>query len=181
MIFQGFLLATLTLGLNHPNMPQIEPVSSIFSPQGAPNTSEEDQKILVHRYLDAYCENNVEVMNAITTKNCHIGYLGDKRYSQLAMYTASNPTLSARLKSIHQAFDSFSYKIEKCVIGGGGAVYFVAFTMRQKDPYLGIGPSNQYVTLKSTLFFEFVDSRIHKIAEFSDELSFFKQMGYLPF
>ena len=122
MIFESLLLATLFLGFNNSNSPQIEPVSSIFSPHGAPNTNEEDQKILVHRYLDAYCENNHEVMTAITTKNCHIGYLGDKRYSQLAMHTAANPTVLARLKTIHQAFDSFSYKIEKCVIGGGGGV-----------------------------------------------------------
>ncbi|MCF7806093.1 MAG: ester cyclase [Simkaniaceae bacterium] len=159
-----------------------DPVGAIFS-LGSKEAAEQalSNDKIVQNFYHAFETNNLTDLMTTITENCKVSNISEMHHAALTQYEIGSPNLKVRMSALHRSLSNISIKIEQLVMGDNKVVAQVSLTGIQNGSFIGIAPTNRYITIRSVSFFRIENGKIVQIEEMIGEYNLMRQLGYFVF
>ena len=152
-------------------------LAHIFSP-GTP-ILEQSKAELIRKFYDAFEKNDAAALSSTLLPKYTVRNLSDLHQSVISRYSEGSSNLVERMKAYHEAFPNLTIKIEEMFGTENKIVAVVSMTGIQKGNFLGIAPTNRYITAMGVAIFTITSDKISEIDEMVNEYQLMKQLGYI--
>jgi len=135
--------------------------------------SEEKNKALVRRLIEAWNTRNWTVFDEVMAPNCidHYALLGQKPGREGYREEQINVT---------NAFPDIQFTIKDMIAEGDKVAVHLTFTGTHKREFIGIPPTNKRVTVPEVTIWRIANGKLVEEWGFSDRLGIVGQLGVVP-
>lgn len=147
----------------------------ILTPQGK-QSEEEVNKEIIRKYYLMLSRKNISDIQEMLDSRISYTMLNEAPHTNFPEFSKD---FSMRANSLWKAFPDLTWSVDSLIAEGNKVVARVKLNGTQKGSFLGIEPTNRFITINKIAIFTLQNEKIIYISEMWNLFEIMKQLGYM--